>query len=135
MTKVNKEVAVASELQKAEEMFTEFELLVRGGAFSGAVSRLYYCLLHRVKALLLTEGLEPKSHAGTLRLLSDHFVKSGPLEPEDSHLFARLMKYREEADYSPSFKFTEKSVAQMKDEVDALSAKILQLIRQAGFKT
>ena len=133
MTKVNKEVAVASELQKAEQTFAEFELLVRGRALSGAVSRLSYCLFHRVKALLLTQGLEPKSHEGTLRLLSDHFVKSGPLDPEDSHLFARLMKYREEADYSPSFNFTEKSVAQMQEEVATLSAKILDLIRRAGF--
>jgi uncharacterized protein (UPF0332 family) len=99
-----------------------------------AVSRLYYCLLHRVKALLLTKGLEPKSHEGALHLMSDHFVKSGPLVSTDSHFFASLMKYREEADCSPSFAFTESDVGKLRDEFTALSAKILDLIREAGFK-
>ncbi len=133
MTKVNKEVAIAHELRKADRALAAFEHLAGGGFFEDAVSRLYYCLLHRVKALLLTEGLEPKSHEGTLRLLSDHFVKSGPLDPEDSHLFVRLMKYREEADYNPTFIFTEKTVAQMREEVADLSERILGLIREAGF--
>ena len=135
MTKVNKEAAIAIELKRAEQALAAFQLLVTGGILPDAVSRLYYCLLHRVKALLLTKGLEPQSHEGALHWFSMHFVQPGYLEPEDAHLFARLMKYREEADCSSSFYFTEKSVAQMKTEIDALSARILELIRQAGVKT
>lgn len=133
MTKANKEVAIAEELHRADQALTAFELLVKGGVFSDAVSRLYYCLLHRVKALLLTEGLEPKSHEGALHLLSDHFVKSGRLLSGDSHFFASLMKYREEADYTPSFVFTESDVSHLRDQVTTLSTKIFNLIREAGF--
>jgi len=133
MTKVNKEEAIAIELQKAEESLAASAHLVSGGFLADAVSRLYYCLLHRVKALLLTEGLEPKSHEGALRLLSDHFVKDGPLTSADSHFFASLMKYREEADYSPSFIFREDDVKKLRDETANLSKKILDLIRKAGF--
>jgi uncharacterized protein (UPF0332 family) len=134
MTKPNKEVAVAGELQRAERAFGAFSHLASGGFWEDAVSRLYYCLLHRVKALLLTEGLEPKSHEGALHVLSEHFVKSGQLTSRDSHFFASLMKYREEADYTPSFVFTESDVEELSEQVDALSSKILGLIRAAGFK-
>ncbi|MGO9410480.1 MAG: HEPN domain-containing protein [Spirochaetia bacterium] len=134
MTKANKETAVAEELQRANQALTAFELLVRGGVLSDAVSRLYYCLLHRVKALLLTEGLEPKSHEGALHLLSQHFVKPGHLEPAATQFFAQLMKYREEADYSPSFTFAESDVTGLRDGVNSLSAKLLDLIRAAGFQ-
>jgi uncharacterized protein (UPF0332 family) len=53
--------------------------------------------------VLLTEGLEPKSHEGALRLFGLHFVKPGAFEAKDSHIFSKLMKLREEADYNPSY--------------------------------
>lgn len=30
-----------------------------------------------------------------------HFVKTGRVDPEDARLFARIQKYRIEADYGP----------------------------------
>ena len=38
-------------------------------------------------------------------------------------------------DYTPSFVFTESDVNELREHVDALSSKILDLIRAAGFKT
>ncbi len=134
MTKVNKEAAIAGELRKANRAHAAFEHLQNGAFYEDAVSRLYYSLLHRVKALLLTQGLEPKSHEGALRVFSEHFVKDGPLSSTDSHFFASLMKFREEADYSPSFIFTDADVKKLRDETTVLSEKILDLIRKAGFK-
>jgi len=96
--------------------------------FNGGASRLYYYTFHLVRALLLTKGLEPKSHDGALRLLGLHFVKTGILEPADSHLFARLMKYREEADYNPSSVFTSEDARQFTQEVRQLEGKILKHI-------
>jgi len=133
VTKAEKEIAVAHELQRAQEAFAACSLLVDGGFLADAVSRLYYSLLYRVKALLLTEGLEPKSHEGALPLLHMHFVNRARLDPGDSQLFARLMKYREEADYSPSIVFTAGDLKRFRDEVGALSEKIFDLIRAAGF--
>jgi len=69
-------------------------------------SRLYYYIFYHVRALLLSKGLEPKTHEGSLRLLSLHFVKEGILSNKMSHIFSKLMKFREEADYNPSYVFT-----------------------------
>lgn len=134
MTKANREAAVTEELRKAERAFTAYSLLASGGLWEDAVSRLHYFLFHRVRALLLTEGLEPRSHEGALHLLSLHFVRPGHLDSQASQLFAKVMKYREEADYSSSFMFTESDVTRLRDEVTALATKILDLISSAGFK-
>jgi hypothetical protein len=53
-------------------------LLFENDFLQDAISRLYYFLLHNTRALLLTKGLEPKSHdEGALRLFGLHFVKEG----------------------------------------------------------
>lgn len=133
MTERNRAIAIAEELARAETALAAATLLSDQGFVSDAVSRLYYSLLYRVRALLLTEGLEPNSHEGALPLLSLHFVKAGRLAPEASHLFSRLMKYREEADYNPSYVFTAEDSRQMLEEAAALAARITELIRGAGY--
>ena len=134
MTEANRGQAISEELTRAESAFAASVLLADGGFPADSVSRLYYSLLCRIRALLLTEGLEPRSHEGALRLLSLHFVKSGRIEPEASHLFSRLMKYREEADYNPSYVFTPADVCKLTEEVRALGIRIADLIRRAGYK-
>ena len=57
-------------------------------------------------ALLLSEGIEPRTHAGLVSLLGLHFIKAGLLDPDDGRLFARIQRYRVEADYSRSFVVT-----------------------------
>jgi uncharacterized protein (UPF0332 family) len=113
VTGANRETAIREELSRAESALAASMLLADGGFPLDAVSRLYYSLFFRVRALLLTAGLEPKSNEGALRLLSLHFVKTGRLEPEASHLFSRLMN----------------------DEAAALSNRIADLIRRSGFST
>jgi ubiquinone biosynthesis protein UbiJ len=44
------------------------------------------------------------------------------------------MKYREEADYNPSYTFTADEVRRLRDETAALSNRIADLIRQSGFR-
>lgn len=133
MTETNRQSAIREQVSRADSALAASSLLATGGFLLDSVSRLYYSLLHRVRALLLTMGLEPKSHEGALRLLSLHFVKAGRREAGVSHLFARLMKFREEADYNPSYTFSDEDVHALQDEAAAASARITELIRQSGF--
>ena len=133
MTEANRALSIAEELARAESALAASDLLASGGFPTDAVSRLYYSLLFDVRALLLTLGLEANSHQGALRLLSLHFVKAGRLEPEASHLFSRLMKYREEADYNPAHVFTVEDVRGLRQETKALAARIVDLIRESGY--
>lgn len=68
--------------------------------------RAYYAAFHAGKALLLTEGLEIRSHQALGRLFSLHFVKTGKFSVRHSRILSKAQKYREEADYSSEFVFT-----------------------------
>jgi len=68
-----------------------------------ALTRVYFAAFHAVRALLYANGLEPRTHQGTLHLFNLHFVKTGRFEPPVSRLLARLQKFREEADYAEAF--------------------------------
>ncbi|PYQ98086.1 MAG: DNA-binding protein [Acidobacteria bacterium] len=107
MTDANKRANVASELARADESMRAARVLVDAALLHDAESRLYYASYHAAVALLLTEGLEPRSHAGTASMLGLHFVKTGRMDPEDARLFARIQKYRLEADYGRDFVLTE----------------------------
>lgn len=128
MTQENRRSNIAQELARAKECLTSADLLFSHGQLSDAVSRLYYYLYHAVRALLLSKGLEPKTHEGTLRLLSMHFVKTGLLNVETSHIFTRLMKYREEADYNPSYSFTQNDYERFRKEAEAFHARVVEFL-------
>ena len=106
MTPENRRANGAAELDRAEESLRAARVLTEAGLLADAESRVYYAAYHAAVALLLAEGLEARSHTGVGRLLGFHFVKTGRLDAGDARLFARLQKYRIEADYSTAFVVT-----------------------------
>ena len=125
MTAENRQHNIREELNRSASSLGSAKLLIDGGYLSDAVSRLYYYLLYHVRALLLTKGIEPKSHEAALRLY--------PFPTSASHLFTRLMKYREEADYNPSYTFESEEVRTWLSEAEALTGTIRNLIVAEGF--
>ena len=133
MNEENKKENLREEIQRANESLKAAELLFENGFTKDAVSKLYYTLLYTVRAMLLTKGLEPKSHEGALRLFGMHFVKQGVFEAKDSHVFSKLMKYREEADYNPSYVFTPEDFVEFKKEAELLMLKITSRLKEEGY--
>jgi uncharacterized protein (UPF0332 family) len=133
LTEPNKRENIAEELNRAQRARDEANLLFDNGYLQGAVSRIYYYLLYVVRALLLSRGLEPKSHEGVLRLFAREFVKKGIFAADSSHVFSRSMKYREEADYNPSYTFTPKDYLGMRQEAEALADKAREYLRREGY--
>jgi uncharacterized protein (UPF0332 family) len=110
VTDPNKRANAVSELDRADESMRAARVLVDAKLLHDAESRLYYSIYHAAVALLLTEGIEPRPHAGTASLLGLHFVKTGRIGAEDVRLFARIQKYRLEADYGRDFVLTEEAL-------------------------
>ena len=133
MTPQNKRENIREELERGAKSMEAASILAERKYFSDAVSRLYYFVYHTAKALLLSEGLEPKSHEGLLRLIGMHFVKTDILSPPDSHIVTRLMKYREEADYNPSYLFTESDFRGLLDESTNFRDKVMTYLRNQGY--
>jgi len=98
VTKDNRRENIRAELDRAAEALAAATLLYKHGYVSDAISRLYYFVLYNVRALLLSKGLEPRSHEGALRLLGLHFVREGLMDKSTAQVFSKLMKFREERD-------------------------------------
>jgi len=60
-------------------------------------------------------------------------VKSGIFEARDSHVFSKLMKYREEADYNPSYTFTRDDFIELKSEAESLIDKIINHLKEKKY--
>jgi uncharacterized protein len=115
MTEENKKENIKAELDRASMALDASTLLFENGFLSDAISRLYYFMLHSIRALLLTIGLEPRSHEGVLRVFGLRFIKTGIFWIRESHIFASLMKYREEADYNSPYTFVKEDYAEFKE--------------------
>jgi uncharacterized protein (UPF0332 family) len=135
MIEENKRENIREEIERATEARKAAELLFSNNFIKDAVSKLYYFLLYSIRALLLTKGLEPKSHEGALRLFGLHFVKEGIFISQDSHVFSKLMKFREEADYNPSYVFTEEDFKELAIEADNLFLKIRAYLKDKDYFT
>ena len=122
----------ADELIRAEQALQAAELLSDNGFHTDAVAKLYYHLLYLVRGLLLTKGLEPKSHEGALRLLAQHFEKDGPLVHGSVNTVAKIMKFREEADYNAAVHFTREDYLSLRQEAAGLASAIRRIIDQSA---
>jgi uncharacterized protein (UPF0332 family) len=81
------------------------------------VSRAYYAAFHAARALLLTKGLEPKTHRGVIALLNQHFADA--LGEEQLSALARLHTFRGLADYDARSRLSEERA---RTEVEAAHA-------------
>ena len=133
MNEENRRKNILEEIDRADESMRASDLLFNNGFVKDAVAKLYYTLLYGVRAILLTKGLEPKSHEGALRLFGMHFVKEGVFEARDSHVFSKLMKYRQEADYNPSYTFTHEDYAEFRKEAELVMHKIRSRLKEERY--
>ena len=133
MNEENKRENIREEVDRAYEAMKVSDLLLENGFVKDAVSKLYDAFLYTIRALLLTKGIEPKSHEGALRLFSLHFVKKGTFEAKDSHIFSKLMKYREQADYNPSYMFIREDFIDLKKEADSVIHEITSYLKEKDY--
>jgi len=128
MTQENRRHGCAAELVRCGESLAAARLLIAAGLLHDAESRLYYAIYHAAVALLLSLGLESRSHSGVVRLLGQHFVQPGLLAAEDSRLFVRIQSYRLEADYGRDFVLAEAGVREDLAACEGFVARVRALL-------
>ena len=125
----NKKENGTEEIKRGQETLLEAEGLANLCLYNGAVSRLYYYLFYHVRALLLTKGIEPKTHEGVERMFSQHFVKTNIFVHNNSKFLSRLAKYRGDADYNPSIVFTKEDFDEFITIAKAFTLKIRKYLK------
>ena len=105
MTDENIRRNVSEEVARGNEALRASKHLLAGGFCNDAVSRAHYAAFHWASALLLTKGVQVRTHRGLIQLFSLHFVKSGPLPQEVAAFLGRLETSRELSDYAAAARF------------------------------
>jgi hypothetical protein len=108
VTPQNKAANVKDEVGRDNEALSAARLLLKAGLLNDAVSRAYYAAYHWTSALLLSKGMEPKTHRGKIQLLSLHFVRTGLIGEDAAAHLSRLEDFREASDYSAAVVFSRK---------------------------
>jgi uncharacterized protein (UPF0332 family) len=85
---------------KSAERLRAARLLFEQGFYEEAISVAYYATLWAARALLLTEGAEPRTHEGVRTMLGLYFIRTSKLPNEVGRLFTRRLDDRMSADYS-----------------------------------
>lgn len=99
---------IEKHIELAKKRLHSAKVLIKEGEYRDAVSRAYYAFFDAASALLLTEGLVAKTHAGLLSLFGLHFVKEGKIKPKFARFFRKAKEAREEADYEVYKEFSKK---------------------------
>jgi len=132
VTDENRRSNLLQELARASEAFRAAEALLALGLHSDSVSRAYYAAFHVVRALLLSRGVEPKTHARAIHLLNVEFIRPGTLPSHFNRLIAGLQRSREFADYDAATLFSSEDAAGELQSARSFEAAALDLLRRAG---
>jgi uncharacterized protein (UPF0332 family) len=106
VTEANRRANVAADVARGHEALASAELLLGAGKHADAVARAYYAIHHFARALLLTRGVEVRSHQALRSQFGLLLVRAGLMDPRHGKLLAQVQRFRELADYESSFVFT-----------------------------
>jgi uncharacterized protein (UPF0332 family) len=70
-----------------------------------AADRSYYAMLHAASALLVSDGIQARSHRRLLAAFGERFAKTGRLDPVHHRRLMDAFERRSLADYDPVAEF------------------------------
>ena len=128
MTVKNKQDYINYRIQRAEETLSEIDKLVGIGLYNTATNRLYYACFYAVIALLLKHDVQSKTHAGTLRMFNEHFVKTGLINRNLAKTYSYLFDNRLKGDYHDFFNPTKEDIEAYYPDAHKLVEEIKKLL-------
>jgi uncharacterized protein (UPF0332 family) len=130
LTNDDKKVLTQLHLDKAHACLKDGEQLLQMDSISAAANRFYYAVFHAIHALFVTNGIQSKSHNGTIAQFNQLFVKTGLIEPRFGHFVAVMENMREKADYDVIYDVTREDLEALKPLAYELLTIIEQLLKQ-----
>jgi uncharacterized protein (UPF0332 family) len=117
-------------LKRANESLEEAQMMATTKRWNTCVNRLYYACYYCTSALLLTQGIDSKTHNGVHSQFNLHFIKTAMVAKEHGNLFTDLMNMRAKGDYGDMFDYDEKKVKPLIPKVKKFIHDIEKLIKK-----
>lgn len=105
-------------------------LLLERGHYRTCLSRYYYSMFYAAQSLLLSQNIDASTHKGTIRLFSQHFVKTGQLSSEWSKNLSDAYDLRQMSDYDADFTGTLAQAEIILEKAKAFIVEVEKLLNQ-----
>lgn len=92
-------------MQRAHEMLTVADQILRGAFHTSAINRAYYAIFYAANAMLATIGEARSKHSGVISLFRNKFVRTGEISAEMSDIYGRILDNRQRSDYDLEMQF------------------------------
>ena len=122
---------VMASLSRAEALLQAAKLLRESDLLDDSASRSYYTAFHAASALLLSQNLTFRSHAGALRSIGLNFVKTGKLDRVFGQNLNWLAEVREVGDYGEIRRVDIETADQAIVKATAFLGQVKQLLEQS----
>ena len=129
MTDDNRRANLAAEIRRGRRAMATAELSLQAGLTEDAVARAYYAAFHHVRALLLSRGLQARTHEGTHNLFFTEFCEAGLVARAMAGELSHLQRFRELADYNVQGDFDEAEAAQEVERARRIMEATLERLR------
>lgn len=129
MEKENRQAIVSLQIDRAQSIMNEIEVLVANRLWATTANRLYYALFHAACALLIKDSHSVKSHQGVSMALGQFYVTKGLLTREEGHFYGRMQGLREKSDYNCMIQITEEEVKALIQPTQNLVDKLVSLAK------
>jgi uncharacterized protein (UPF0332 family) len=133
VTKENRKINLRIELSRADEALRAAEALLGLELHADSVSRTYYAVFHFVRALLMSRGVEAKTHSGLIHLFNTELVRSGAFPSSHNRLLGGLQRARELADYDAAVKFSADDARAEITDAKAFAATARDFLKREGW--
>lgn len=115
---------VSKMIEKADLMLSDADYLMENGRTLSATSRYYYAMFYAAEAVLISIGVEARSHKAVITMFGKHLVKDGKFDPSIGKKLHNSYTKRLFADYDPYFDVTLKDASSSKDHAHQFVATI-----------
>lgn len=119
---------ISQELRLAEHLLEDARFLLERESLRSCVNRAYYAAYHATRALLATEGINPRTHGGVLNQFGERFIKTKKMDMAFSDALKRCFDARHEADYDIFATFEKDEVEELIREVEGLIEEIKSML-------
>ena len=130
MDKETREAIVTYRLENAHKTLNEVPMHIQNELWNTAVNRIYYACYYAVSALLISAGIETKTHAGVRRMLALHFTKTEKLSVQWNTFFSDLFDNRQTGDYADFVDFNREIVEELHEQSIGFIDTIEKLIKK-----
>lgn len=125
----DRQAIIEYRIERALETFLEAKYVAAGNFWNLAANRLYYSVYYACVALLLKSNISTTSHAGVIRMMNLHFVRSGILDMEEGKLLKRLFRMRQTGDYDDLNDWGSEDILPYMESTENLINKLISLVR------